>query len=119
MEKQTNFFQSNTAKIIMVGFLTLILLIPLQFVKSLIEERSVRQKEVVSETSEKWGEAIYFYGPILKIPYKVHTESMQYEAKTNQHVKPFYRNSFGLLLPGRTKKHHRCHDGETLATQFI
>ena len=87
MEKQTNFFQSNTAKIIMVGFLTLILLIPLQFVKSLIEERSVRQKEVVSETSEKWGEAIYFYGPILKIPYKVHTESMQYEAKTNQHVK--------------------------------
>ncbi|PKP15337.1 MAG: cell envelope integrity protein CreD, partial [Bacteroidetes bacterium HGW-Bacteroidetes-23] len=87
MEKQTNFFQSNTAKIIMVGFLTLILLIPLQFVKSLIEERSIRQKEVVSETSEKWGEEIYFYGPILKIPYKVHTESLQYEAKTNQHVK--------------------------------
>lgn len=89
MEKQTNFFQSNTAKIIMVGFLTLILLIPLQFVKSLIEERSVRQKEVVSETSEKWGEAIYFYGPILKIPYKQTSEVVEFDAKTNVQVKKY------------------------------
>ncbi|HRE76751.1 MAG TPA: cell envelope integrity protein CreD [Flavobacterium sp.] len=89
MEKQTNFFQSNTAKIIMVGFLTLILLIPLQFVKSLIEERSIRQKEVVSETSEKWGEEIYFYGPILKIPYKHTSEVIEYDGKTNVQVKKY------------------------------
>src|SRR5690606_13030882 len=89
MEKQTNFFQSNTAKIIMVGFLTLILLIPLQFVKSLIEERSIRQKEVVAETSEKWGEEIYFYGPILKIPYKHTSEVIEYDGKTNVQIKKY------------------------------
>lgn len=64
------FFQSTTAKMIMVGLLTLILLIPLTLIQDLITERSVRQKEVIAETSSKWGESVYFYGPILKIPYK-------------------------------------------------
>lgn len=64
------FFQSTTAKMIMVGLLTLILLIPLFFVQDLITERSQRQKEVVSETTSKWGESVYFFGPILKIPYR-------------------------------------------------
>jgi inner membrane protein len=68
--EQKSFFQSNTAKMIMVGILTLVLIIPLAFVQNLISERSLRQKEVVSETTEKWGESVYFYGPILKIPYK-------------------------------------------------
>ena len=86
MEKQTNFFQSNTAKIIMVGLLTFILLIPLQFVKNLITERADRQKEVVAETSEKWGEQIYFYGPMLKIPYKTQVETKLYDPKTKEHV---------------------------------
>lgn len=63
-------FQSTTAKMIMVGLLTLVLLIPLFFVQDLISERSQRQKEVVTETTSKWGESVYFYGPILKIPYK-------------------------------------------------
>lgn len=64
------FFQTATAKMIMVGLLTLVLLIPLIFVQDLITERSQRQKEVIAETTSKWGESVYFYGPILKIPYK-------------------------------------------------
>jgi inner membrane protein len=69
-QNENSIFQSTTAKMIMVGFLTLFLLIPLEYVKNLITERSILQKEVVTETSEKWGESIYFYGPILKVPYK-------------------------------------------------
>jgi inner membrane protein len=69
-EKPQSFFQSTTAKMIMVGILTLVLLLPLSFVQELIYERSQRQKEVVAETTSKWGESVYFYGPILKIPYK-------------------------------------------------
>lgn len=64
-----NFFQSTTAKMIIVGLLTLALLIPLNFVQSLIQERAQRQKEVVSEINKKWGENIFFYGPIIKVPY--------------------------------------------------
>ena len=69
-QKQNSIFQSTTAKMIMVGLLTLFLLIPLDYVKSLINERGEIQKQVVTETSQKWGEKICFYGPILKIPYK-------------------------------------------------
>ena len=70
-QESQNFFQSATAKMFMIGLLTLVLLIPLVFVNNLIIERSERQKEVVSETADKWGESVYFYGPIIKVPYKI------------------------------------------------
>ncbi|MGL2963762.1 cell envelope integrity protein CreD [Flavobacterium sp. RSB2_4_14] len=76
MENQENqntegksFFQSTTAKMIMVGLLTLFLLIPLLFVQDLIQERSQRKSEMINEVSELWGKDIIFYGPILRIPY--------------------------------------------------
>ncbi|MFK7060663.1 cell envelope integrity protein CreD [Flavobacterium oreochromis] len=68
------FFQSTTAKMAMIGILTLVLLIPLQLSKNLIEERSIRKQEVSDEVSDLWGKDIYFYGPILKIPYKTYQE---------------------------------------------
>ncbi|PJJ07376.1 inner membrane protein [Flavobacterium sp. 1] len=83
----TPFFQSNTAKMIMVGILTLVLLIPLEFVKSLITERSFRQEEVITEINDKWGESVYFYGPILKVPYTTFDETLSINQKTNETVK--------------------------------
>ena len=72
---QNSFLQSTTARVIMVGLLTLVLLIPLQYVKSLIEERSLRQDEVSKEITQSWGGSVYFYGPVLKVPYKVVSET--------------------------------------------
>ncbi len=62
---------SITARLFVVGFLLLVLLIPLEFVKSLINERANRQEEAVREINEKWGNEVLFSGPIVKIPYKV------------------------------------------------
>jgi inner membrane protein len=70
-----SFFQSTTARVIMVGLLTLVLLIPLSYVKNLINERAVLQEGVANEMTEKWGGSVYFYGPVLKVPYKVVTET--------------------------------------------
>lgn len=69
IEEVKSFFQSNTAKMIMVGFLTLVLLIPLFFVQDLIRERSQRKTQMVDEVTNLWGKDVYFYGPILRIPY--------------------------------------------------
>ena len=69
-EPKVPFFQTTTAKMIMVGLLTIILIIPLALVQELIVERSQRQKEVITETTAKWGNSVYFYGPILKVPYR-------------------------------------------------
>lgn len=71
----TSIFQSTTARLIMVGLLTLILLIPLAIVNDLIHERAQRQKEVVNEINSKWGREVFVYGPILKVPYTTYVEN--------------------------------------------
>lgn len=67
--KPQGFMESITARVIMVGVLTLILLIPLQFVKSLIWEREALQDNVKKEINGQYGGEVYLYGPVLKIPY--------------------------------------------------
>ena len=76
---------SITARMLIVGFLLLILLIPLEFVKSLILERSYRQKEVTHEINEKWGEEVTLLGPILKIPYKTYFKEKVYNKETEKY----------------------------------
>lgn len=65
---------SITARMFIIGFLCLVLLIPLFMVQDLIRERSQRQQEVVSEINDKWGDEVILYGPILKIPYRSFNE---------------------------------------------
>ena len=84
---ENSIFQSTTAKIIMVGLLTLALLIPLEYVKNLISERTQRQKEVISEINDKWGKDVYFCGPILKVPYTYFEETVSINEKTKETVK--------------------------------
>jgi inner membrane protein len=86
-QNEASFFQSNTAKMIMVGLLTLVLLIPLEFVKNLITERSQRQEEVITEINDKWGESVFLYGPILKVPYTYYEETVSINEKTKETVK--------------------------------
>ena len=86
LENQGNepksFLQSNTAKMIMVGLLTLFLLIPLLFVQDLIRERSERKNEVDQEIATLWGSDVTFYGPILRIPYQTYENYNVTDTKT-------------------------------------
>ncbi len=74
-ENQIPFYQTISAKIIMVGLLALFLLIPLSYVQSLIAERADRKKEVVQEVTKSWGTDVHIYGPILRVPYRVYNET--------------------------------------------
>ena len=73
---------SLTIKMFIVGFLTLILLIPLTYIGSLIDERQDRQESVVKEINEKWGKEVLLYGPVLEIPYLTYTEVVKKDEKT-------------------------------------
>ena len=82
---------SITARMLVVGILLFVLLIPLEFVKILISERAQRQQEVVQEINGKWGNEVLLSGPILKIPYKTYKEekvfiqeTKSYEVKTEE-----------------------------------
>ncbi len=75
---------SITARMLMVGFLTLVLLIPLFFIQDLIRERSHRQSQVINEINQQWGNEVLIYGPILKVPYKTYKEKIVTDKKTKQ-----------------------------------
>ncbi|HEY4483360.1 MAG TPA: cell envelope integrity protein CreD [Candidatus Paceibacterota bacterium] len=72
-------FLGNTAKMIGVGFLMLILWLSSFFVSSLVSERMNRQQEVHQEIADKWGAPQLVAGPVLTIPYI----STYWDAKDN------------------------------------
>ena len=78
---------SITARMLVVGFLLLVLLIPLGFVESLIQERAYRQQDVIKEINEKWGNEVVISGPILKIPYKTYKENSVFNKETKKYEK--------------------------------
>lgn len=89
MEQQSNKFTtwiktSSTAKMLMIGFLSFILIIPLIYIEDLIRERSHRQKSVVREIGKQWGNEVSIYGPIIKIPYKTYTKKTVTDQKTKK-----------------------------------
>jgi inner membrane protein len=62
---------SMMLKLVIVGFLMLILLIPLGMISSLVSERSTRERTVVNEIAGTWGRA-QVVGPVaLGVPYRV------------------------------------------------
>ena len=77
---------SLTVRMLMVGILILILLIPLVYIQNLIRERAIRQKEVVSEINQKWGNEVLLYGPILKVPYQIHNLKKTWNEETKSYT---------------------------------
>ncbi|WP_298781726.1 cell envelope integrity protein CreD [uncultured Polaribacter sp.] len=75
---------STTSRMIMIGFLSFILMIPLMFIESLIRERSYHQKDVVNEISKQWGNEVAVYGPVLEVPYKVFRKKTITNKKTKE-----------------------------------
>lgn len=63
---------SVTTKLLMIGVLVLILLIPLEMIKGVIAERSLRKQGAIEEVSRKWGSEQSIAGPVLSVPYKIY-----------------------------------------------
>ena len=80
--------QSITFKLISIGILILLLLIPKSMINSLIIERENRMLETVHEVTDKWSRRQTVTGPILTIPYKKYIEGE--EGKT---VKTVIKNA--------------------------
>ncbi|WP_304246935.1 cell envelope integrity protein CreD [Parabacteroides gordonii] len=61
--------QSITFKALVIGFLTIILLIPSIMIQDLIRERQDRSVETIEKINAKWSNAQTICGPVLTIPY--------------------------------------------------
>jgi len=83
LEKFSNWMKNSiTVRLLTIGFLILILLIPISFINDIISERKYRKEEVVREISATWGEAQTISGPVITIPYKVKTKTYNDALKT-------------------------------------
>jgi len=61
---------SVSFKLLVTGFLVLVLLIPTVMVQDLIRERQGRKSGAVEEIAQKWGAAQTIAGPMLTIPFR-------------------------------------------------
>jgi inner membrane protein len=56
-------------RLLLIGFLTLLLLIPLALVQSTLRERLVRHETAVATIIQSWGKSQRLIGPILVVPF--------------------------------------------------
>lgn len=61
--------ESVIVKLMSIGFLVIILLIPTAWIVSIMEERQGRADSVIEEVSGKWSGSQTVAGPVLVIPY--------------------------------------------------
>lgn len=114
-ENQIPFYQTITAKIIMVGLLTLFLLIPLSYVQSLIAERADRKKEVVQEVTKSWGTDVHIYGPILRVPYRVYNETTLLNPDTKkQEISTSQSIAYAYFFPEKLDLKTKIHKDNSL-----
>src|SRR5262245_16677027 len=60
---------SQFVRLLLLGFLVLLLLIPLAQISDVIDERASRRDAAVLEVTEKWGGEQSLTGPVLVVPY--------------------------------------------------
>lgn len=99
-EKANNWIrQSVTIRIITIGILILIMLIPVSMIESLIRERQYRQEEAIREVSSKWGEIQTLTGPVLTVPYK--TWNKVYDNEKSGTYKLVESKAYAHFLPSK------------------
>lgn len=62
---------SPLLRILFIGFLTILLQIPISTIDNVISERNSRQQEVIYDITSKWGEQQTIVGPSIVVPYLV------------------------------------------------
>src|SRR5258706_3380847 len=64
--------RSLLLKILVVGGLALVLMLPVGMVRALVAERQARNNEAIAGIAEGWGKRQLISGPYLAIPYERH-----------------------------------------------
>ncbi len=94
--------RSVTLKLLSIGVLILILLIPTSMLDSLIYERQNIRNSAIREVSAKWGQQQTVGGPVLSIPYMVSVKDDKGNMETHTryaHFLPDQLDIEGVVTP--------------------
>ncbi len=105
-EKVNNAIKNSVSvKLLSIGFLIAILLVPQSMIKSLIGERKSNQFVAVNEVSDSWAAPLELAGPILTVPFEiVHGDNHKYSTKKYAHFLPEELFINGDLNPETRKR---------------
>ena len=87
---------SISIRLLTIGVLILLLLIPVSIVQDLIKERHERQEEAIKEVSDKWGSAQTLLGLVLTVPY---TTSSKVYNNDGEMIKWVESRAYAHFLP--------------------
>jgi inner membrane protein len=94
IESFTSWIQESiTVKLVVIGFLILVLLIPGAWIQSLIHERQQRADEAMQEVFSKWSGSQTLTGPVLVIPF---IERQEEETTTGKKLVEYSRKAYFL-----------------------
>ena len=101
---QEKWYQTMTAKMAILAFMGLLLLIPLEMIKSVIRERAQYADEAKIEIGKLWATSQTITGPVLNVPgTKVISDKGEYTT-TILHILPENLSIIGKINP---EKRHR------------
>jgi inner membrane protein len=101
--------ESVTIKLIFIGVLIIVLLIPSSLVQNLITERANRQDDMMKDVSDKWSGSQVIKGPVLIIPYKTQVKFV--DASQKESTREVIENLY--ILP------NNLHIKAALTTQIL
>jgi inner membrane protein len=84
MEAVQRALRSPAFKLFLIGFLILLLLVPLLLVDLLVGEREARARAVLAEVGQLWGPEQQILGPFLVVPYTVRLQTVQGDKRIEQ-----------------------------------
>lgn len=100
--KTEKWYESLTVKLILLGGMTIIFLIPLELIRIMIAERGASSDDAKQEISEQWGREQTITGPILNIPVYRTTSVVKEEERIERtvwHILPEQLGFEGRLNP--------------------
>jgi len=91
-----------------IGFIALIMMIPMLYVKDLVIEREERQKEAAREISSKWAGPQQITGPVIGLPFwETVAGDVSPEKPAQKHIAYFLPDNLAIKARLNPKEKHR------------
>ena len=99
-----------TKRVIVLGLLIALVLIPLYMVHDMVMERYDRSLAVADEVASQWGGQQLIAGPVVTVPYLVHVQETNNGVRTDSAVRRFANflpDALAITATARTEKRYK------------
>ena len=101
-QNPVRWYETMTIKMVLLGIMAIMFLIPLQLIKMMIQERENNSVAVKQEISEQWGGRQTISGPVLNIPVYRYPENIAQKSDPVRriwHILPENLELKGIVTP--------------------